>query len=378
MAGYPILSDSEYDLLQDKLCKECPELPELNRLYDDDKIDYRLLEQYGVQKYVIDAYVQNRGVKQEFKYNESKAFLDNDNFSIISYKTEEDERKAFLGLGKGKYILTPKIDGIFISVIYERESKDIFRLVSAQTRGSASNAVDVTDVVRFMLDNYVTIPNEPDNSIKFNFEAYMQKEVAKQNGYATCKSGAQGILLSIVNKKVDKFKDVKFICHGCSVKKSLSGMYKFTESIGFNTVPTAEFEYGEISIDEVANVYKQWASKNDLEIDGIVVRKEDNDSGATITGSKLYKADTFAIKSMFWKKGIYTSCVENLVAEQRDSEISYTIEIKPLTVLDGAATITRLTNIRLATLIEQDINVGSLVQFEYLNGTTPKFICKVR
>ncbi len=382
--GYQLLTDYEYEVLKDEVEKEHPDLPELDSLYENDFIDFSLIEEFGIPQELVTNFIHLKGLTNEFSSQET-ATLNSNNVSIISYKTEEEVLGAFYRLGEGTYVLSPKVDGIYISVLYKRVQGDTFKFACAQSRGSSDNAVDISGNVKYLINNMLTIPSADEDSVLFSFECSMLEKHLLRAGYVTPKSGAMGVIMSTKNRKVELYDTLHLVCHGCSLAKTNLENYTIPKKIGLDTVPyfTVNYDGNTVTLLEtlghITEECKSYVEGACLRIDGVVTKKvEDNITEEALSGYKIYNKDTFAIKVGFWNKGVYTSTISSITSEQRNSDIAYVINIVPVQVSEAnSTTLTKLTNIRLSTLLEQSIKVGDTVQFEYNNETTPKFIRKV-
>lgn len=390
LVGMPLISDAEYDVLKDQVAKECPGAKELDQIYEEDSINFESLEAFGIPSYLISSYISRRGIKATFKYTESELLASDDNKSIISYKTEEEIVAKFRAMGEGTYCLSPKIDGIYISLIYERGEFDnlTYTFASGQTRGGQGDAVDVSNIVSVLFPAQLHVKDDSPlvkkdlKSIKISFEAIVKKGDFERLNYVNQKSAAQGILMSLVNIKADSFKYLVFTAHGLSSFDDTPAlMYETLTTLGFNTVPYTELCYNEHTImSDVLpiyyNLFTTWEKNENIEADGIVVKKVEGNTGIAESGSKSYIANTFAMKAHKWNEGVYVSKVVDIQADQKDCDISYRLIIEPVKSKSGKS-LHDLTNLRLKTLIDQDIRIGDSVLLSYLNDTTPKFIRKV-
>lgn len=381
MIGKPLVTDNEYEELREELLREFPDLDELNQVYENDTYDYQDFIDCGIDKEDIDDYISRRGVTSEFTTTKSLDLLSEDNKSIISYRTEQESLAALKQLGLGKYVVSPKIDGIFVSAIYEKVGS-VYKFTSAQSRGGATDAVDVTVNIKHLVPNELSIPDCKDEAIKFNFEASVCPEQLKYTEYKNQRSGAQGIIMSVVNTKHELLAKVALNCHGVSVDGTFEYKYELIEKSGFKCVPTAiitvtcEDDF-QMLLEESVHLVHDWSEETGFDVDGVVVKKEDSHTtGEDKKGTKIYDGDVLAIKAGFWSRDELVSTVTGFEATQAAHEMSYAILFEPVVACNGN-TLSRVTNIRLATLINQNINVGDKISFAYDNNTTPVFKRKV-
>src|SRR4051794_25253499 len=122
-ASEPVISDFEYDQLEDELRALLAEHPELTP-------DPNPLEQVGAPA-VLHAPVRH----------------DRPMLSLEKATTPE-QVEAFMARFPGqKVVVMPKLDGLSLSIVYDRG-----RLVRAATRGDGTTGEDVTPIARELLD----------------------------------------------------------------------------------------------------------------------------------------------------------------------------------------------------------------------------------
>lgn len=381
MIGKPIMSDNDYEVLLSEIKQDYPDTPELHQIYEKDSINISELVLHGVKLENIQEYLSKKVGDRNYKYKESYDLLDLDNKSIVSYREEQEEYSALAELGNGTFICSPKIDGIFTSAIYEREHDSVFTFASSQSRGGSSNSVDTTKNGMYLFPKEITIDGVTSNSVKLNFEIVMDKEACNNLGYTNQRSGAQGLMMSTVNTKTHLIHNLKYFCHGISGFDSKLEEYNAMIKTGINSVPTeiytVENKYDIQKLIELSKSFvKEWSESKGIDVDGVVVKKDDSSIvGEAIKGTKLYDSDVLALKSGFWEQSDYIATVTEITASQEDSEISYAINFEPIVVFNGNK-MTKVTNIRLATLMADNIREGSKIIVTYVNNTTPKYVGK--
>lgn len=382
--GKPFLTDEDYDILFKRIEEQYPDTEELYHVYEEDKIIPEELLEYGIDRLDIEMFSSQRSIVRDFTYEKSQQLIAEDNKSILSVKTLEEEYAAIVKLGSGTYNFSPKMDGVFASAIYERIDETKFQLKCGKSRGEVTKSIDITEPISNVLPQIITLDTKED-SVKFTFEGTYINNQVKADGYQCQRSACQGVFSSTLNKKVFKYSNVIMICHGSSLDLNYKDTMEVAKNCGFNVVPFNTLEFDETMTIEEYETWSQgakadvryWSVVNEIEIDGIVAVKDnyvgDKDG---LSGKKLYNKNVFAIKTGYWNNGEYESTIIGFDAEQQDSDISYKLMIAPV-ITTGGKTLTKLTDLRLRTIVESKMKIGDTVRFYYLNNTTPKFKEKV-
>lgn len=387
MIGKPIMLDSEYDVLERIMKQKFPDAEEINQLYENDKINSDELIRFGIDPLLIDMYSRSREYKVESRYRETSALTDERNSSIISMKTDEEVYTKFMQLGQGKYRLSPKIDGLFVFLVYERveEGSNEFRLVTSMSRGDSNSRIDLTNSMSGIVATRLSL-DVKQNAIRFNGEAIYDRDYLDLTGYVTQRTACQGVLSSTVNVKSEQFKYIKYFVHGGITGESYMETLKKADDAGLRALPTFEFEFKQsysqedmlFSMQPVVNLIRLWSDEEKINIDGIVAVKVDDEQDEEVlsAANKQYKSNVFAIKTGFWNKGFYQSEIVGILTDQQDDRVSFKLDIVPVTASNGSK-LTKVTDINLSTLIRDDIRVGDVVAFKYMNETTIKYLYKV-
>lgn len=384
--GTPIMPDDEYDILDRQIRQLYPDAEEVHQVYELDKINIDELTRFGIDPLTAQLYARARSYAPEFKYESTYALLSENNKSIISQKTEEEVFNRLSKIGKGVYRLSPKIDGLFTFLIYEKEvpESNVYNFVCAMTRGEEDSRIDITRDMSNIISTRIKMDGEA-NSIRINGEAIFDSRFLSATDYKTQRSACMGILNSTVNSKPELHQYIRFFAHGSLLSGTYSENLAKISGAGFETVPLHTWEFNSDTVEDtmfklqpILNTIKLWEEEEQIDIDGIVAVLETEELlGETKTsGSKMYDSNVCALKIGYWNKGFYESTIIGILAEQQDDRVSYKLDIEPV-IAANKNTLTKVTDINLSTLIRDNIRIGDKVAFKYMNDTTIKYLYKV-
>ncbi len=214
-----------------------------------------------------------------------------DNTYTFEELDDFDKRvKKFLGQDQAAYFAEEKIDGVSISLIYEKG-----RLSLGATRGDGRFGDDVTENIKTVRSIPLAIPasgaaykGKPPDFLEVRGEIYMpeasfeklnqEKEKNGEELFANPRNACAGSLKLLDPKLVAERKLSVFI-HGLVTVKGInrppqgqSEAFEFLRSLGFKTIETTRFCR---NIQVVKKFIEDFQPKRDLlhyEIDGIVVK----------------------------------------------------------------------------------------------------------
>lgn len=240
---------------------------DMDPLISDD--DYEEIKDYYADKYPKSKRLNKTGHKIGNKQEEVK--LPNFMPSLQKIKPDTKEFDKYVDTYIGPYVLTDKLDGISLQVVYEGGKP-----VAIYTRGDGTMGKDVTRHIK----NF-KIPKRISTKARLAVRAeailkdsVFDKKFSKDNGgnYTAARNTAGGF---INNTKGDSpgLKHVDVVVYemleGPNSNKKLSTQLKYLESLGFDVVKHRVVK----SIDS-AKLSKYYASRikaSPYEIDGIVV-----------------------------------------------------------------------------------------------------------
>ncbi|MBI2167617.1 MAG: NAD-dependent DNA ligase LigA [Candidatus Omnitrophica bacterium] len=229
---------------------------------------------------------------KEFKTVEHKIpMLSLDNTYTFEELEEFDRRvKKFLAQEKVSYFVEQKIDGVSISLVYEKG-----RLRLGATRGDGRHGDDVTENIKTVRAIPLTLP-APGASFKGRVpewievrgEVYMpvesleklnkEKERAGEEPFQNPRNACAGSL-KLLDPKIVSGRGLSIFVHGLGsirgggdVPKSQSGAFEFFRQLGFKTVEQTKSCKDIHEAEEFIRWFQPKRDELDYEIDGMVVK----------------------------------------------------------------------------------------------------------
>ena len=386
--GEPIISDIEWNALTDKH-------PDVNRHWDDEIDVSVIVEKYGIN---LPEY-SGRTVDDNYIFNRYMDSLEGAGTKSISPAYTYDDvysRMMSLAYHTDEIVASLKVDGISTRNIIEQDNNGEWRLVASLSRSRESRGFDYTNGMKLVVPNALKfdknaglVHEESGKRVIFSFgEAYVKRSVlkelreryGKQNTWKTPRSTALSMLRDIISK--EDYKHLIYRCFKLDIGGKLSDMLRIASDSGLDIVP---FEV--IKTDDIPKDRKEWDTwfnnllskyhsiqeKEDIEADGIVIAVNDqsdfNSFGESTDGR--YNNATFSCKVGPWGSHYYESVVKKLHFENEGntSEFSVVAEVEPVVVATGN-TVSRVNCFNLKILIDNNINIGSIIKFEYKSASS--------
>lgn len=271
---------------------------------------------------------------------------------------------------KGKLVLTPKIDGLAVTLKYENG-----KLVSAATRGDGLIGQDVFDNVKFIDDIPKTIKYKI--PVEVRGEILMYKSVFNKHlesgidGLANPRNAASGSLMA-KDPQITKDRNLSFICYDVIHNGFETEMQKLTWIKEILPEFTC-IQFKEIEIFEFNDEQTIWALVRpslDYEIDGMVVAlnsiKDQEEAGWSAKCPRGKMAFKFPaeqkqarIKSIAWQVG-------------RTGRLTPVTYIDPVSL--GGSTIGKMTLHNASMLKELDLAVNDAVLIEKAGDIIPQVV----
>ncbi len=269
----PEISDFEFDKLMKRLIELEEAFPELKT---PDSPSQRVGGEPLKQFRTVEHKIPMLSLDNTYTYEELEEF---------------DKRvKKFLGKGKFSYLVEEKIDGVSISLTYEKG-----KLVLGSTRGDGRSGDDVTENIKTVRAIPLTIP-APGASFKGRVpdvlevrgEVYMpaasfeklnkEKEKQGEELFANPRNACAGSL-KLLDPRIVATRNLSIFVHGIGtvkggerLPKGQSEAFEFFKSLGFRTI---EYRKRCEEIHEAEEFIKWFQPKRDsldYEIDGMVVK----------------------------------------------------------------------------------------------------------
>lgn len=206
-----------------------------------------------------------------------------------------------------------KIDGLNISLVYEKQPEGHYGLVRAVTRGNGTEGEDVTHSIRTIeaIPLRITSDESLPDSMEISGEVYMPKESLKRlntdlpddKKFANPRNAASGTVRQL-DPSVSARRDLAMFCYSLdrdTVRKAAIStqeeLMTFIETCG---LPTNRDRKLASSLREVEAFYKRMLSKRDdlpFDIDGLVLKVNDIrtqfDLGSTAKAPRWARAYKF-------------------------------------------------------------------------------------
>lgn len=239
-----------------------------------------------------------------------------DSFSMEELEDWVDQMRRALGKEKQKfeYISELKIDGLNISLVYDKQKDDSYRLARALTRGDGITGEDVTHTVRTVLS--VPLHLEPKGDklpkhLEISGEVYMTKKalakinkgLSEEEKFANPRNAAAGSVRQL-DPTVTAERELKMFCYaldaGAADDLGLKKQSELMEWLHETGLPTnREWKLCK-DLKDVQKMYAAFEKKRDklaYDIDGVVIKVNDRrmqkDLGSTAKAPRWARAYKF-------------------------------------------------------------------------------------
>ena len=354
----PTLTDQEYDRYMAELISLEERYPELKK---EDSPTVRV------------------GAKVQDKFNKVTHKI-----SMLSLGNvfNEDELRSFderiRKEDNPKYVCELKIDGLAISLTYEKGV-----LVRGATRGDGVVGEDITENIRTIKSIPLVLDREID--IEVRGEVYLSKASFEQinkereaNGeplFQNCRNAAAGSVRNLDSNITKKRNLDCFIYHlpnplDYGIKTHFEAL-EFMRQLGFNTNYKANRLVN--NIDEVIEYIKEWTEKRSslsYDIDGIVIKVND----ISMQGRLGYtaKVPKWATAYKFPAEEVITRLIDIIFTVGRTGKITPNAVLEPVRV--AGSTIRRATLHNEDNVINKDIRPGDFVVIRKAGDVIPEVV----
>lgn len=238
----PIISDSEFDLLEDELRDINPQNSYFSIVGTTISEDAKIQHRYPM-------------------------------LSMGKAKTADDANKWFkkLSIEGIDYCLQPKIDGLSATCRYKNG-----KIIYVSTRGDGKVGQDISHIIEFV-DDIKTNISFTKNDIEIRGELYLPKDTKYDTNGKALRNNCVGLINRKENR--DDLKYVRFVCYQIAGDHNISTESKKIETLkkeGFNVVEYNVLKTGP----QISQYYKDYLSnKRDewlYETDGIIITVNDN------------------------------------------------------------------------------------------------------
>lgn len=357
-----LISDFEYDMLYNQLL-------EFEKKHPDQIVPYSPSLKVGARVDTTFAEVvhEKKMLSLENTYNIDELYDFNRSIMEELHLSIED----FDG-----YVLEPKIDGLSISVRYEKG-----KFVQALTRGSGEVGEDVTPNAR-TIKTLPSVLSEPvDITVrgevfiaKSEFEKVNRSQLELgRNPFSNPRNAASGSLRQKDSKisaqrRLDIF--VFDILSGAprGVKTHDEGM-EYLKLLGFKTIAKKKYMDIKLLHDEILK-YENTREDLDYEIDGMVVKV--NSYRACEELGERTKTPKWAVAYKFKARAAITRLLEISVRVGRSGAITPRARFEPVQI--GGSTVEYATLHNQDYIDDLDIRIGDMIEVEKAADVIPKVI----
>ncbi len=294
-----------------------------------------------------------------------------------------DESRLKLNEEVNQVVYSPRLDGSVMG-------QDLNRLVFSRSRGRKGQYLTWTENVSKCLPRVIKNIQPNTEDIFVSAEAYVEPDYLETLGhFAKCSfttsrdAGRSALQRTDYPDKV--YNHVKLLAFRVNVGETLSDGLEALGEIGFPTVPFKKytftfntFEEFEKELSELIWEFKAIATERHIPNDGIVLQVNETASFGKESTETQYDDGNFAVKALGWEPCIYSSIVKEILIK-RDYTVRFSVKaiVEPV-YTEGHKTLTTVNLFNPKRLIESDVHVGDLIEFEYKNDTTINFIRKLK
>jgi DNA ligase (NAD+) len=304
--------------------------------------------------------------------------------SISNAASDEDlaewgERiERHLGREKPSYVVELKIDGVAVSLLYQRG-----RFIRGASRGDGVRGDDITSNLRTIRALPLRLPIEdPPERIEVRGEVYLsrdafaamneEREKRGERIFANPRNATAGSLKTLDPREVAR-RPLALFVHGASDPAALgassqSALLERARALGFPVNPETEVVH---TIEEVRKRWRRWEEKRDdlpYETDGLVIK---------VDSLEQQKVLGFTSRSPRWALALKFAPREaTTVIREIRVQVGRTGVFTPVAVLDpvplAGSTISRATLHNEEEIHRKDIRVGDTVAIEKGGDVIPK------
>lgn len=335
----PIMTDYDFDILEEKIRKLNPKSKVLN---------------------IVGIKVKN-GMKLPYRM-----------MSLNKRKENEDIVKWIEKYNSKNVILTDKLDGLSIIGIYERDKGNNMN-IKLLTRGDGYNGLDISKLLR-----YIDIPKEiMGDKMVIRGEIIMKKSIF-ENKYKSKFSNARNLVSgAILRKNINKnvIEDIDIVWYAVYYPENLSYMeqLELLDSNEFNIVNYTIIDKSNINSVNKENLTEYLKDRNlhnEYNIDGIVVQYDEAINKLTEKNPE----NAFAFKIDGEIKEVIVIRIEWNISKH--NKIIPVIIIEPTSI--SGVVIEKITGNNAKYILDNKIGTGSIIEIVRSGEVIPKVIKVVK
>ncbi len=315
-----------------------------------------------------------------------------DTFSSEDLTEWEDQMRRALDKPDQNFecVAELKIDGLNITLIFERQNDGEYKFVRALTRGNGVEGEDVTHTMRtiesipFSLRPNDKLKSSDTRFVEVGGEVYMSKKTLEKinknlpddEKFANPRNAAAGSVRQL-DPQIAADRDMQIFCYGLNEEVSesinLSNQSEILETIASLGLPINK-DYSVIKkVGEADALLKKWEKKRDslpYEIDGLVLKVNDlqtqKDLGSTAKAPRWARAYKFAAEQG-------TAVIQDI-----ELQVGRTGAITPVALLTpvqlAGTTVTRATLHNEDEIQRLDIRIGDTVIVQKAGDIIPEVV----
>ena len=306
----PLLSDNQYDILEDYLKDKYPKNRALGK---------------------IGATVERNKVKLPYEMA-----------SMDKIKPDTNALTNWKAKYKGPYVLSCKLDGVSGMYYTENGERKLY------TRGNGKVGQDISHFIP-----YLNLPNSDGMVIRGEF---IMKKAVFESKYKDQFANARNLIAGTINRLSinDVIKDIDFVAYEVIVPSlKPSAQMEYLKDNGFICVRNQTHQ--NIDNEELSNLLVKWRNDYDYEIDGVIV-----------TNDKIYSRKSgnpqhsFAFKMVLSDQMAETKVLDVHWKASKDGYLKPRIQIEPVHL--GGVKIEYATGFNGAFIESNRIGLGTLVK----------------
>ena len=354
----PTITDQEYD-------KYFRELEEIEEKHPEWIKDYSPTQHAGGK--VIDSF--NKVTHKIPMMSLSDVFSESE---VVAFDERIKKEKI-----NPKYVCELKIDGLSVSLLYEKG-----KLVRAATRGDGTTGEDITHNVKTIKSIPLKLTEEVD--IEVRGEIFMNKKTLeelnkkrKEKGESllqNCRNAAAGSIRQLDSKVAAERKLDNFIYHlpnpeDYNITTHMDAI-NYMKKLGFKTNPNNKLVN---NINEILEYIEEKGQERDslpYDIDGVVIKVNDLNDQKKLGFTARYPKWATAYK--FPEEEVLTKLTDIIFTVGRTGQITPNAVLEPVIV--AGSTISRATLHNEDNIIAKDLKIGDIVSIRKAGDVIPEVV----
>jgi len=298
----------------------------------------------------------------------SKVSLDYWLGSMDKIKPPSNHLETWMNKYKPPYILSDKIDGISVLIIYRNNGT-----INMYTRGTSSKGTDISHLVKYMnLPNVDSVREyfHPTKNIAFRGEAVISKDLFDSKWADEFKNARNMVSGCLLSKKINPqiASDIEIIVYEIvDPQFDIVKQFKIIKELEFNCVHY-KVNNTLLTFDYLSEYFIKRRNKSKYMIDGIIVTNNDEHK-RNKTGNPEY---AFAYKDVLEEQKAITKIQGIDWNISKDGYIIPTLLLEPCHV--AGIEIKRVTGNNARNVVDNNLGEGAIVEIIRSGDVIPKII----